>query len=144
MLSDTDQERVQNLTKPYRREIQLHCYRLLGSLHDAEGLVQETFLRAWRALDSFEGRTSCAIGSTESRPTYASTPAARMPAECCRRRACGIQLLTLQDHAIASRTNFVDVRLFTAFDLPQVLPAQDVPLRSATAALSRLNKTPGS
>ncbi len=67
----------------------------------------------------------------------ASTPAVRMPAECCRRRACGIQLLTLQDHAIASPTNFVDVRLFTAFDLPQLLPAQDVPLRSATAALKQ-------
>lgn len=60
-----------------------------------------------------------------------------MPAECCRRRACGIQLLTLQDHAIASPTNFVDVRLFTAFDLPQVLRGQDVPLRSATAALKQ-------
>ena len=47
-------------------------------------------------------------------------------------RAFGIQLLLVQDRAIASLTNFVDTRLFTAFDLPPVLPAHDVALRSAT------------
>src|SRR3954452_5661923 len=46
------------LVDPYRRELQLHCYRILGSLQDAEDQVQETLLAAWRGLDSFEGRAS--------------------------------------------------------------------------------------
>jgi len=44
--------------EPYRRGLKVHCYRLMGSLSDAEDLVQETFLRAWRAQTSFEGRSS--------------------------------------------------------------------------------------
>jgi RNA polymerase sigma-70 factor (ECF subfamily) len=54
----SDREGFQLLAEPYRRELQLHCYRMLGSLADAEDLVQETFLRAWRARGRFEGRTS--------------------------------------------------------------------------------------
>jgi RNA polymerase sigma-70 factor (ECF subfamily) len=46
------------LVGPFRREIKVHCYRMLGSVHEAEDLVQETFIRAWRGLDRFEGRSS--------------------------------------------------------------------------------------
>src|SRR5258708_23048655 len=53
-----DQDAFQQLAEPYRRQLQVHCYRMLGSLHEAEDLVQETFLRAWRARERFEGRTS--------------------------------------------------------------------------------------
>jgi RNA polymerase sigma-70 factor (TIGR02960 family) len=53
-----DGEAFRELTEPYLRELQLHCYRILGSMHDAEDLVQETLLAAWRSLKAFEGRAS--------------------------------------------------------------------------------------
>ena len=53
-----DEKAFRALVEPYRRELQLHCYRILGSLQDAEDQLQETLLAAWRGLDGFEGRAS--------------------------------------------------------------------------------------
>ncbi len=53
-----DEEAFRALTDPYRRELQLHCYRILGSVQDAEDLMQETLLAAWRGLDGYEERAS--------------------------------------------------------------------------------------
>ncbi len=53
-----DGEAFRELTEPYQRELQVHCYRMLGSLQDAEDVLQETLLAAWQGFGGFEGRAS--------------------------------------------------------------------------------------
>ena len=53
-----DEDAFRELTDPYRRELQVHVYRIVGSAQDAEDLLQETLLDAWRGLERFEGRAS--------------------------------------------------------------------------------------
>ena len=53
-----DEDAFRELTDPYQRELQLHIYRIVGSAQDAEDLLQETLLAAWRGLEQFEGRAS--------------------------------------------------------------------------------------
>src|SRR5947209_19544617 len=53
-----DELAFQRLTSPYEHELHAHCYRMLGSFHDAQDAMQETWLRAWRAIGRFEGRSS--------------------------------------------------------------------------------------
>ena len=53
-----DEQAFRELTDPYRRELLAHCYRMLGSLTDAEDMLQETLLAAWRGLARFQGRCS--------------------------------------------------------------------------------------
>jgi len=55
---DGNEDAFRELTDPYRRELQMHIYRIVGSVHDAEDLLQETLLAAWRGLEGFEGRAS--------------------------------------------------------------------------------------
>src|ERR1700733_266920 len=53
-----DEGAFSQLVERHRRELHAHCYRMLGSLHDAEDALQEALLRAWRGLPRFEGRSS--------------------------------------------------------------------------------------
>jgi RNA polymerase sigma-70 factor, ECF subfamily len=53
-----DEDAYRRLLEPYSRELHAHCYRMLGSVHDAEDALQDASLRAWRGLERFEGRSS--------------------------------------------------------------------------------------
>src|SRR5918992_5963364 len=55
---DGDEDAFRRLVEPHQGDLQAHCYRMLGSLHDAEDALQDALLRAWRGIDRFEGRSS--------------------------------------------------------------------------------------
>ena len=87
-----DQDEFSALVEPYRRELQVHCYRMLGSLHEAEDMVQETFLRAWRRLETYAGRaslrawlyriaTNACLDALEKRPRRTLPVRSQPPAE---------------------------------------------------------------
>ena len=57
-LGSVDEPAFSGLAERHRRELHVHCYRMLGSFQDAEDTVQETFLRAWRWRETFEGRST--------------------------------------------------------------------------------------
>jgi RNA polymerase sigma-70 factor, ECF subfamily len=58
VLRDVDEDSFAELIEPHRRELHAHCYRMLGSVHDADDALQETLLGAWKGLSGFEGRSS--------------------------------------------------------------------------------------
>ena len=54
----SNRDSFDELIAPYRSELRAHCYRMLGSVHDADDALQDALLRAWRGLPRFEGRSS--------------------------------------------------------------------------------------
>ena len=89
-----DGEAFRQLTDPHRRELQVHCYRILGSVQDAEDALQETMLAAWQGLRGFERRASIrtwlyqvatnrclnALRSASRRPQMQPAPELDLPA----------------------------------------------------------------
>src|ERR1700712_1105965 len=85
MAADT-QDSYEGLVETYGGELHAHCYRMLGSVHDAEDALQETLLRAWRALGRFEGRSSLrswlyTIATNTSLNLIAKRPKRQLPVD---------------------------------------------------------------
>jgi RNA polymerase sigma-70 factor (ECF subfamily) len=88
-----DEDAYLHLVEPHRAELQAHCYRMLGSVHDAEDALQDTLLRAWRGLARFEGRSSVrrwlyAIATNTSLDAAARRPKRVLPLD--HRPAAGV------------------------------------------------------
>ena len=66
-----DHNAFRDLVQGHSHELQVHCYRILGSLQDAEDALQETLMSAWRSLGEFGHGPHCGPGCTRSRPTGA-------------------------------------------------------------------------
>ena len=120
-----DETTFADLTEPHRRELRVHCYRMLGSTQDAEDLVQETFLRAWRRRDTYAGRaslrawlykiaTNACLDAIDRRPTL---PEVRSPVEIPWLTPCPESLL--DDLVVARET--IELAFLTAL---QHLPAR--------------------
>jgi RNA polymerase sigma-70 factor (ECF subfamily) len=95
-------EEFRSLTEPHRRALHLHCYRMLGSMHDADDALQETLLRAWRSLDRYEPRAPLAAWlhtiATNVCLTALSRRRRELPAAAAGEAAWSEELLHLQPY----------------------------------------------
>ena len=94
-ISETDEAAFRRLVEPHRSELHAHCYRMLGSVHDAEDALQEALLRAWRGLEGFEGRSSLRswlyrIATNTCLDVIARRPKRVLPSEFAAADAAGV------------------------------------------------------
>jgi len=131
-----DEQAFRQLVEPHERELQVHCYRMLGSVQDAEDAVQETLLAVWRNLDSFEERATLrtwlyriatrrclnALRSASRRPPVTAFGVYQRDPHAALMHANGLMVLTLAGDQICAITRF-DNSVLSRFGLPRSLPA---------------------
>jgi RNA polymerase sigma-70 factor, ECF subfamily len=163
-----DERAFRALVEPYRRTLELHCYRMLGSRHDAEDLVQETLLRAWRALERFERRssvstwlyriaTNACLDEIERRPRRAEAvepypddlvaeaalvaPVADPAARYALREGMELALLTAIQRLPGRQRAVLILRDVLGWTAPEVAELLDTTVAGANGALQRARAT---
>jgi len=147
-----DEDAFRDLTEPHRRELHVHCYRILGCVQDAEDLVQETLLAAWRGLNGFHERSSVrawlyriatnrclnALRDTSRRPQRAA--AVELPEPTRRAEPVWLQpypdvlLDDLPDHAAGPETRY-EAR--ESIELAFIIALQHLPPRQRAVLVLR-------
>jgi RNA polymerase sigma-70 factor (ECF subfamily) len=155
------------LVEPYRRALEIHCYRMLGSRHDAEDLMQETLLRAWRSFDRFEGRaavstwlyriaTNACLDEIERRPrraqpvvepypddrlAEAASPIADPAARYALREGMELALLTAIQRLPGRQRAVLILRDVLGWSGPEVADLLETSVAAVNGALQRARST---
>jgi RNA polymerase sigma-70 factor, ECF subfamily len=161
-----DERAFRELVEPYRRALEIHCYRMLGSPHDAEDVVQETLLRAWRGLDRFERRagiktwlyriaTNACLDEVERRPRRlepvqpypdaqldeAASPIADPAARYAQREGMELAFLTTIRRLPGRQRAVLILRDVLGWTAPEVADLLDTTVAGVTSALQRARET---